>query len=141
MPFVGRPMELIMPHSSSATRGGGLPMRYSRDTVFATSAPSRLMSTTCAMSVENAPEPASHDLLHRHLARDSIFPPERFHQLHQPIRTAGVERIRLLRRDEAQQNRLDVFHRTCAVAIEHANDLAHFAEEIVGHDELRRARG
>src|SRR4026207_1214437 len=56
MPLVGRPMELIMPHSSSATRGGGLPMRYSRDTVLATSAPSRLMSTTCALSVEKAPE-------------------------------------------------------------------------------------
>ena len=56
MPLVGSPIELIMPHSSSATRGGGLPMRNSRDTVLATSAPSRLMSITWARSVENAPE-------------------------------------------------------------------------------------
>src|SRR5580658_6192567 len=56
MPLVGRPIELIIPHSSSATRGGGLPMRNSRDTVFATSAPSRLMSITWARSVEKAPE-------------------------------------------------------------------------------------
>ena len=56
MPLVGRPIELIMPPSTSATRGGGLPARNSRDTVLATSAPSRFMSITCASSVENTPD-------------------------------------------------------------------------------------
>src|ERR1700728_4229157 len=57
MPLVGRPIELIMPPSTSAARGGGLPARYSRDTVFATMAPSWLMSITWARSVEKQPEP------------------------------------------------------------------------------------
>src|SRR5215468_559401 len=56
MPLVGRPMELIMPPSTSDTRGGGLPARNSRDTVFATSAPSRFKSITCARSVEKHPD-------------------------------------------------------------------------------------
>ena len=58
MPLVGRPIELIMPPSTSDTRGGGLPVRNSRDTVLATSAPSRLRSITCARSVEKRPTPA-----------------------------------------------------------------------------------
>src|SRR5580693_2690401 len=57
MPLVGSPIELIMPPSTSAARGGGLPARYSRDTVFATMAPRRLMSITWARSVEKQPEP------------------------------------------------------------------------------------
>src|SRR5262249_32443120 len=56
MPFVGRPIELIMPPSTSAARGGGLPARNSRDTVLATSAPSRLRSITWARSVEKQPD-------------------------------------------------------------------------------------
>src|SRR5579864_1748411 len=57
MPLVGSPIELIMPPSTSAARGGGLPARYSRETVFATMAPRRLMSITWARSVEKQPEP------------------------------------------------------------------------------------
>src|ERR1700745_3713747 len=56
MPLVGRPIELIMPPSTSAARGGGLPARNSRDTVLATSAPSRLRSITWARSVEKQPD-------------------------------------------------------------------------------------
>ena len=69
MPLVGRPIELIMPHSSSATRGGGLPMRYSRDTVLATSAPSRLTSITCATSVEKQPDAGMIGFLQRRRCR------------------------------------------------------------------------
>ena len=56
MPLVGSPIELIMPPSTSAARGGGLPARYSRETVLATSAPSRFKSITWARSVEKQPD-------------------------------------------------------------------------------------
>ena len=79
MPLVGRPMELIMPHSSSATRGGGLPMRYSRDTVLATSAPRRLTSMICAMSVEKHAR-GRHDRIFQLDAAD--FDGEIYHPTH-----------------------------------------------------------
>src|SRR6266496_6293461 len=56
IPLVGRPIELIIPPSTSDTRGGGLPARNSRETVFATRAPSRFKSITCARSVEKHPD-------------------------------------------------------------------------------------
>src|SRR6266568_3022856 len=45
-----------MPPSTSAARGGGLPARNSRETVLATSAPSRFKSITWARSVEKQPD-------------------------------------------------------------------------------------
>src|SRR2546430_280156 len=55
-PLVGRPIELIMPASTSDTLGGGLPAREARDTALLTRAPRRFRSMTLAHPAENVPE-------------------------------------------------------------------------------------
>src|SRR6202451_3399604 len=232
MPLVGSPIELIMPPSTSAARGGGLPARYSRETVFATMAPRRLMSITWARSVEKQPEPgmigffsvtapiltlmstirpsphltnqlsahsrasgnpiwvptcagtsgeklpsdrllhveyrafdadpaqlflavdfegahtdvagaepARHDLLHRHLARNIARLADALHEWKQPIRAAGEERIGAFLRDQSVEDFLDVLHRAGAVGVEHADHVAGFGEQRAGHDKILIARG
>ena len=196
MPLVGSPMELIIPPSTSATRGGGLPARNSRETVFATSAPRRLRSITCARSVEKAPdagmigfferhapdlhthvyhptascrsntgpfdanaaqlllavdlegahadvagpEPASHDLLHGDLAGNAVRLAEAFHQLKEPVGAAGEEGIGFALRDQRLQDAFHVLDCARAVAVEHADDVADFREQVVGHHEFGAAR-
>src|SRR5262245_13749236 len=84
---------------------------------------------------------AGHDLLHRDFARYAVLLAELLHQMHEPVGTTGVERIRPLLHDQALEDALDVFDRARAIGIEHADHLAHPAEQVVSHDELGTAGG
>ena len=57
-------------------------------------APARPRPRRCLHADVAGAEPAGHDLLHGDLARDAVLPAEPLHQLHEPVRAAGVERIR-----------------------------------------------
>src|SRR5215510_12731684 len=85
-------------------------------------------------------ESAGHHLLHGDLARNAVLLAEPLHQLHQPVRAAGVERIGTLLGDQPLENRLDVLDRARAVGIEHRDHVADLGEEISAERELATAR-
>src|SRR5262249_24700931 len=64
-------------------------------------------------------EAAGHDLLHRRLAGNPVLPRHALHELKEPVRAAGIERIRFFLPDQFQDHGSHVPPRPRATRVQH----------------------